>query len=194
VALVTAGTATAGDGSRSSITRTDVVKVNFQLLVGLDITVPTTGILFTRNQTADGLNVDSTKANDLTNRIIQAIAAAHVTNATAFGVVVKLALVTDSVGPSVDIFSLPGRVLLDSVVLRAPTVGANGLVTAPVTDSISVSITGTNARLFFNRKFSVGAKIRLLPGTGGNGRGALRPTDRIFVTANAEVDVKSGGS
>ena len=104
-----------------------------------------------------------------------------------------MALVKDSVGPSVDIFALPGRVLLDSVILAAPTVNASGLVTTPVIDSVSLSITGTNARLLFNKKFSVGARIRLLPGTGGGGRGAIRPTDRIFISSKALVDVKSGG-
>jgi hypothetical protein len=192
VAMVTTGTASAGDGARSRITSTDVVKVRFQLLVGLDITVPTTGILFTRNQTTDGLNVDSVRANDLTSRIVQATAGARVTNATPFGMVVQLALVTDSVGPNVDVFALPGRVLLDSVVLPAPTVDANGLATTPAIDSVSVSITGANARLLFNKKFSVGAHIRLLPGTGAAGRGAVRPTDRIFISSKALVDVKSG--
>ncbi|MBI4502204.1 MAG: hypothetical protein HY700_13715 [Gemmatimonadetes bacterium] len=193
VAMVTTGTAAAGDGARSRITQTDVVKVRFQLLVGLDITVPATGVLFTRNQVTDGLDMDSSDANELTTRIVQATAGAKVTNATPFGVVVQLVLVKDSVAPSVDLFTVPGRVTLDSVVLRAPAVDANGLVTAPVSDSVSVSISGTNARLLFNKKFTVGARIRLLPGTGGGGRGALRGTDRIIVSSKAQVDVKAGG-
>ena len=192
VALVTTGTATAGDGQRSRITRTDVVKVKFQLLVGLDITVPAAGILFTRNQTTSGLDLDSANATDLTSHIVQAVAGATITNATPFGVVVQIALIKDSVDANLDIFSQPGAVLLDSVVLNAPNVDANGVVITPVTDSISVSISGANARLLFNKKFSAEAKIRLLPGTGGGGRGALRATDKLFVSSKAEVDVKGG--
>ena len=192
-ALVTTGTATVGDGASSRIVRTDFVKVRFNITVGLDITVPVTGVLFTRSEVAPGLKIDLGDAQDFTDRIQQATMSAVVSNATPFGVVVQLVLVQDSVAPSVDLFTFPGRVTLDSVVVRAPTVDANGVVTAATSDSVTVGISGTNARVLFHDRFSVGARIRLLPGTGGNGRGAIRTTDRIIVNARAQVDVKAGG-
>jgi hypothetical protein len=193
VALVAAGTATAGDGASSRIVRTDFLKVRFSLTVGLDITVPVSGVLFTRTEVSDGLKLDTVDASDLSTRVEQATATAKVANGTPFGVVVQIVLAEDSIAPNVDIFTLPGRVTLDSVVMKAPAVDVNGLVSAPTSDSVTVSISGANSKVLFGRKFSVGARIRLLPGTGGNGRGALRTTDRLVVNARAEVDVKSGG-
>src|SRR6185503_254045 len=142
---------------------------------------------------SDGMKLDTIDATDLAARVQQATATAQVSNGTPFGVVVQIVLAPDSIGSNVDIFALPGRVTLDSVVMKAPAVDVNGLVTTPTTDSVTVSISGTNSKVLFGRKFSVGARIRLLPGTGGNGRGALRTTDRLIVNARAAVDVKSGG-
>jgi hypothetical protein len=193
VAMVTTGTATVGDGAKSKILRTDFVKVRFQLLVGMDLTIPAAGVLFTQRQSGDGMDLDAKDADDIASRIIQASAMAKVTNSTPFGVVAQLVLAPDSVPVSVNIFTLVSRVTLDSVVLRAPAVSASGVVTAPVTDSVSVTLTGAQARLFFNRKFSAGIRIRLLPGTGGGGRGAIRTTDNVVVGAKAQIQVRSGG-
>ncbi|MBI4420019.1 MAG: hypothetical protein HY560_04270 [Gemmatimonadetes bacterium] len=202
VALVTSGTAAVGDGSQSSITRTDSVKVRFQLVVGLDLTIPLAGVEFKRNQTTGGLDLSPADADQLASHVVTALTGARVTNNTPFGVVVNMAVVKDSVGPSVDIFALPVctgaptsgcRVSLDSVRLSAPTVSATGIVTTPTSDSVSVSISGANARALFGRNFTAGVRIRLLPGTGGNGRGAIRPSDGVAVRAGAAVDVRIGG-
>jgi hypothetical protein len=72
-------------------------------------------------------------------------------------------------------------------------VNASGVVQTATTDSISVGISGTDARLLLGKKFSAAVRIRLLPGTGAAGRGALRPQDRVFVNASARVDVTTGG-
>jgi hypothetical protein len=194
VALVATGTVSVGDGASSRIARTDFVKMRFQLNVGLDITIPLNGVTFSRTEIAEGINMDSVDAANVSNRVQLAKATAHVRNSTPFGLVVQIALAKDSVPANVDVFTLPNRVTLDSVVLRPPTVNASGIVVTPTSDSVSVSMTGTNARVLFGRKFTAAIRIRLLPGTGGNGRGALRPQDRVFVAAKAELDIKSGGS
>jgi len=192
VALVATGTVTVGDGASSRITRTDFVKLKFQLNVGLDITVPSQGVLFGRTEIAQGVDLDSADAANISDRVLLAKASARVRNSTPFGVVVQIALVKDSVPAGVDVFTLPTRITLDSVVLRPPTVDVNGFVVTPTSDSVSLSISGTNARVLFGKKFTAALRVRLVPGAGGSGRGAIRPQDRVFVTAKAAVDVKGG--
>jgi hypothetical protein len=82
---------------------------------------------------------------------------------------------------------------LDSVVVPPPTVNALGQVITPSADSVTVSLTGSNARVLLGRKLSFGIRIRLLPGTGGGGRGAIRPADQVVVSGRAGVTVRFGG-
>jgi hypothetical protein len=124
--------------------------------------------------------------------VLLARATAHVRNSTPFGVVAQLALAKDSVPGTIDVFTLPNRVTLDSVVLRAPTVDASGFVVTPTSDSVSLSISGFNTQVLFGKRFTAALRIRLVPGAGGGGRGALRPEDHVFVTAKAQIDVQSG--
>src|SRR6185436_4551562 len=119
---VTTGTATVGDGLKSRILRTDFIKVRQQMVVGLDITIPAGGVVFNQRQSGDGMDLSAKDGDDLASRILQASATARVTNSTPFGVTAQVVLAPDSVPTTVDIFTLPTRVSLDSVVLRPPTV------------------------------------------------------------------------
>ncbi len=202
VALGLTGGTTIGDGLQATISRTDVIKVRFGLTIGLDITIPVAGVLFTRNQVTDGMDIKDADADELASRLDKATASARITNGTPFGVTVQIALARDSLASTVDVFTLPActgtpgtgcRVTLDSVVLRPSTVNAAGQVVTPATDSVAVSLTGANSRVLFGKKITAGIRIRLLPGTGGGGRGAIRPADQLIVNAKAVVDIKAGG-
>jgi hypothetical protein len=195
LAMVTTGTATIGDGAKSKILRTDFIKVRFQMVVGMDITIPAAGVLFTQTQIGNGLDLSTDDADDVAAHLSQASVSATVTNSTPFGVVAQLVLAKDSLAPTVDIFTLATRVTLDSVVLPAPAVNASGVVVTPTTATASLVLSGANARLLFNKKFTAGIRIRLLPGTGGSppGRGAISTTDRVIFNAKAQVQLTSGG-
>ena len=116
---VAAGTATAGDGASSRIVRTDFIKVSFGLTVGLDITVPVSGVLFTRTEVTDGLKQNDADATDLAGRVQQAVATAKVANGTPFGVVVQIVLAPDCDRAQRRHF-LPAGAPLDSVVMNLP--------------------------------------------------------------------------
>jgi hypothetical protein len=201
-ALVVAGGAELGDGQSASVTRGDFIQVRAGVTVGLDITIPSAGVTFTRTQIVNGVDLDPADADEFAARILQAAAGARVTNGTPFGLTVKMALTPDSVADGVDVFALPlcaglpapgCRISLDSVVVPPSAVNLLGQVVDPSTDSISVSLSGTQARVLFGRKTSVGIRIRLVPGTGGGGRGAIRPADHVAVTGRASLDVRFGG-
>ncbi|MSR06329.1 MAG: hypothetical protein EXR93_04555 [Gemmatimonadetes bacterium] len=202
MSLGVTGGITIGDGASARISRTDVIKVRFGLTIGLDITLPVGGVTFVRNQVSDGMDMDKGNADELATRLDKATASATVINGTPFGLTIQIGLVGDSLGKTANIFALPlcgstisatCRVALADVILPPSTVNASGLVVTPATGSISVSLSGANSRVLFGKKLTAGIRIQLMPGTGGGGRGAIRATDKIVVSAKATVDIKVGG-
>jgi hypothetical protein len=192
VALAIAGTALGGDGSVSTLTDQDVVRLDYELTVGLDVTIPLSGVVFTRNQTVGGVSLDGEDARDIAQRLVSVAVAADVQNTTPFGVELDIALAPDSLGDSVDIFSLPNAVLLNTVSLTAPAVDGTGFSTGPVTDTATLGIAGTDSEVVLGDTFTAGIRVRMVPGAGGNGRGAVRPTDGVAVDASVEVAIRRG--
>ena len=60
-------------------------------------------------------------------------------------------------------------------------------------DSVGISITPVEARVLLGLRITAGIRLQLLPGTGGNGRGVIRPGDKIAVTAAANILIDRGG-
>lgn len=203
MALVAVARARLGDGAASAINRTDVVKVRFQLTVGLDLTLPPAGVGFQRKQIAGGLDLDPADGDDISTRLDKATLRAAVTNGTPFGVTALISVVRDSVAGTVgSILALPVctgapttscRVSFVSIVVPASTVNASGQVVTPATGTVEVVLSGNTARVLFGRKFTTAISIQITPGVGGNGRAAIRPADRLNLNANAQVDIKVGG-
>ena len=116
----------------------------------------------------------------------------RVDNFTAFGVEVRAAFAPDSLADSVDVFVQPGGFALAPIVVSGPAVDAHGVPTGSTVDSVGVSITPQEASVVL-ASFTAGIRIRLLPGTGGGGRGVIRPNDRIVVSAGITILVERGG-
>jgi len=203
-AVVASGTAVAGDGSPSRITRGDSATVEFRMTVGLDISLPDTGIVFTRTEYATGADLgtsDSARfrifqiadSASLANRLTSAVVVTDVVNGTPFAMTVDLAIFGGSVPSTTDIFALPGRVNLGPVTVAGSPVDATGRVTTPATSSQTVSLTSNDARPLLGRRFTTGVRIRLRPPPGGTGRGAVRATDRLVVRSRARVELRAGG-
>lgn len=203
VALAVTGGTTIGDGAASRISRTDVIKVQFGLTIGLDITLPPAGVTFRRKQVAGGLDLKQSDADEFSTRLDKATLRAAVVNGTPFGVTVQVSIVKDSSGLTADqIVALPVcsglptagcRVSLVSITVQGGTVNALGQVTTPTNGNIEISMSGSTVRVLFGAKFTTALLVQLVPGTGGGGRGALRPADQMMVNAKAQVDIKSGG-
>jgi hypothetical protein len=192
VAIVAAGTAVGGDGGPSTLTDQDYVRVLYDFTVGLDFTIPVGGVTFTRNQTLDGLSIGIDDQNDIADRVVLASVSGIAANSTPFGVEVDLAIAPDSLGDNDDVFSHPDAVILDMVTLGAPVVDAVGISTGTVSDSISLEISGTESTVVMGDIFTAGIRIRLLPGNGANGRGAVRPSDGVAIDASLELQIRRG--
>ena len=191
-AVVAAGTAVAGDGSQSRITRNDSAAVKLQLTVGMDITLPDSGIVFIRTEYASGADLGTADSASLVNRLASAGAATDVVNGTPFAMTVDVAIVGDSVPSTTDVFALPGRTNLGPVTVAGSPVDASGRVTTPAASSQTVALTGNDARPLLGRRFTTGVRIRLRPPPGGTGRGAIRTTDQILVKSHATLVLNAG--
>ena len=193
-AVVAEGTAIAGDGSPSRITRNDNAVVTLQLTVGMDISLPDTGIVFTRTEVASGADLGTADSTSLVNRLASAAAVTDVVNGTPFAITVDLAIVAgDSVPSTTDVFTLPDRVTLGPITVAGSPVDAAGRVTDSTTSSQTVSLSGNDARPLLGRKFTTGIRIRLKPPPGGTGRGALSTTAHLLVKSHATVELNAGG-
>lgn len=193
-AVVAAGTAVAGDGSQSRITRNDSAGVKLQLIVAMDISLPDSGIVFTRTEyNKKGAALSDADSASLGNRLASAAAVTDVVNGTPFAMTVDVAIVGDSVPSTTDVFALPGRVNLGPITVAGSPVDATGRVTQPATSSQTVSLTGNDARPLLGQWLTTGVRIRLRPPPGGTGRGALRTTDQLLVKSHATVVLNAGG-
>jgi hypothetical protein len=84
-------------------------------------------------------------------------------------------------------------VVLSTISLSSPTVNAQGFVTTSSTSTVTISLTGTQARQLAGDKFSATVRARLLPGAGAGGRGAVRATDEISLDSRARIVLRAGG-
>jgi len=193
-AIVASGSVVVGDGSQATLSRSDSVSVAFSTVLGLDFTIPSTGVSFSRNTTSDGLELDEEDADQLVERLDSAGVSTEVVNNTPFGLEVDIAFIEDSLADDVDVFLLTNAVILNTITLAAPTVDARGVVTTPSSASVSIALTGDQARQLSGNKFTATVRARLLPGSGGGGRGAIRATDQISLDAQARVVLRAGGT
>lgn len=204
MAIVGSGTAVVGDGNSSTIRYLDSLGVNLNATVALDFTLPPTGITFSQRSVTDGAGLDPT--DTFGQHVDTAAATAIVRNGTPFGVQVRIALVrADSSSPLLvngdtlrstvtadSLFKRTDRVELGPVTLAAAAVDAQGLVTAPVTDTASVGLTGAQSQVLLGDRVVAAIRLTLLP-SGVNSRGAVRTTDKVFIHASGLVQLKSGG-
>ncbi len=194
VAFVASGTAEANDGSSGRILLGDMVDVQYSVIIGLDFTIPLTGIQFNvDNAASNGVGLDTAEIDDVEARIVSVGGVARVENFTAFGVEVTVAFAPDSLDPAVDVFTQPGGFQLTPITVSGPAVDAAGMPQGSTVDSVGVSITPLEARVLLGSKITAGIRLRLLPGTGGNGRGVIRPTDQIVVRAAANILIERRG-
>ena len=196
VAFVASGTAEASDGSSGRIVLGDSVIVNYDVVVGLDFTIPLTGIEFeVDNKVSAGVGLDFAEVEDMVDRIVSVGGVARVENFTAFGVEVVAVFAPGSVADSnvfVQLVQLGGFALAP-IVVSGPAVDANGVPTGSTVDSVGVSIIPQEVRVLLGDSLTAGVRIRLLPGTGGGGRGVIRPNDMIVVSAGLTILVRRGG-
>ena len=194
-AVVAYGDVVIGDGTQASITRNDSVSVVLGIAVGLDFSIPSGGVSFTHNTNMDGLEFDPEDADQLVERLDTAAVITTAINRTPFGVAIDIAFVEGDLGDTVDVFTQANAVVLSTISLEAPAVDGEGIVTSPTTTTVTIQLTGEQARQLLGDRVTASVRSRLLPGTGpGGGRGALQAVDEIELDSQARVVLSSGGS
>lgn len=193
VAVVATGTADAGDGAPSTLTSTDSLAVRMAMRIAMDLTIPDSGVVFTRTDSADGAKLGPKDSADAVRHLDSARVTLTVANGAPFRITVTPAFVGRDL-PSGDVFGAAGAVVLAGLDLPAATVNANGTVASPTTGSVSVALTGEQAAGLLSRRVNVSVRVRLKPPTGSGGRGALRPSDRLIIMSRAWVSTTPGRS
>jgi hypothetical protein len=193
-ALVGAGVATAGDGSEATLVRSDSVRVEIDVVVGVDATIPATGAAYPPgNQFNEGMGLDPEDADDvIANLLVRAMASAEVVNETPYELEVTVAFIEGNRGET-DVTTLPGSVILDPVRVAAPAVDAEGRVVSPVVDTVEVGIAARDIRPLLGESYTATLKATLFPGEGGSGRAALGVDDRALVASTVVLELKRGG-
>jgi hypothetical protein len=174
------------------MTRSDSALVKFALTVGLDVTLPDTGIVFTRTQVSGGGDLESGDSSSVVDRLVDATVTAVTTNGTPLGVTLQIAIVGDSL-PNTNVFTLPGALLLGPITVAAATVDGTGQTVAPTVSTDSIRITGAQSQALLERNMTTSVRIRLLPPPGGR-RGAVKSGDRVIINSHADVRLSAGGS
>ncbi len=186
-AILAEGSTTTGPGLPG-----ETVRILFDLVLGLDLTLPDTGVVFDRTEVQDGLDVSAGDADQIAERLIRTVLTGEVLDGTPFGLEVELAYVTgDQTG--VDVFALPGAVLLPAVSTDGPPVDATGRVTQAITDTISLAVSGSDVRPLLDSLFTAGLRLRLVPRSSTERRGAIRVTDSVVVRSRLRLEIQRGG-
>ncbi len=195
VALVTSGTVLVGDGNAGSASRADLVAFIVDVVAILDLTLPSEGVTFTRNTVQDGfLSLNADDADNLTERVERAAVITDVVNQTPFGLQLDIAFVEGELPSERDVFSEPGRVLLSDITVLAPAVDANGRAIEATSAAVEIELIGPDIRPLLSERFTAAVRVRLAPGNGANGRGAIGAIDRIMLDSRAQIQLRAGGS
>lgn len=193
-AFVAEGTVSLAGGSPTDIRLDDELRMALLPVVLLDLTIPDTGVVVRVNTLQNGLDFDSANAAQVVERLIRAAVTSHVVNQAPFGLEVDVAYAAGDRGDLTDIFALPDAVVLSRISVPRPTVDALGRATSATEATVAVEIAGEQVRALLGAEFTVGIRARLVPGSGGAGRGAVQGTDRIELVTRATIEVRTGGA
>ena len=185
VALVGVGALhVGGDGLPVTVAAGDLLSLSVVPIVGLDLTLGAGGAgISLPTLSESGLDLDPDIADDLTNNVLDSIALDLVVdNGVAFGLQVETAFIGAAV--TGDVFTTPGAIL-DTVLISAAAVDANGRATAATRDTARFALSGMDVAETFGPFVSIGVRIRLLPPAGGRGR--IHDSDDIKIAVTARV-------
>ncbi len=203
VAIVGAGTAAAGDGTPATITDADSLRLDADMAIGIDFTIPDTGVVVSGNNSNEALTFDTQEDIDdlLNNLIVRASAISEVENGTPYELEVDIAYAAGDLGEQ-DVFQVPGAVILSGINVVAPAVTAEGRVTSPVIDTawVTIPVEDMDPLLAVDPgegmpkpMFTATVRARMTAGSGSGGRAALGVNDRAFLISGIVIEVKRGG-
>jgi hypothetical protein len=191
VALVGVGDIHVGDGTVVTVNAGDALALSVVPIVGLDLTLGPGGAGIDLGKFIEsGIELDADIAADLTQNVLDSVGVElYVQNGVAFGLQVETAFVGGLVVG--DVFTTPNAVL-DTLLVAAAPVDANGRATGATADTTGLVLNNQDVQQTFGEFISIGVRIRLLPPAGGRGR--VHDTDDIKLAVTARVWLHVGGA
>lgn len=194
VALVAFGSVIAGDGTSARVSATDSVSIDLDLVVGFDVVLPDTGLVFDVFEAVEGADLDSVDVREVTERLIEARVLAAVESGFPVELEVDVAIVPRVVSGADEVFGAADRVDIATVVVPAASVDpATGLAVVPAIDTVSASLTGSDVSVLLGDSASVGVRVRVRGDAASGGRARLRSQDRLLLRLSSSVRALLGG-
>lgn len=168
-----------------------IMPARMQLVVLIDLTLPSQGIEFATDTTLDGAELSAEDAQQIADRVVVSSITASIVNSAPFGVEVDIAFVAGEV-PGDEVFTAPNAVILSPITVAGSTVGTDGIVSAAATDAVEIALTGPQTQPLLTDRFTSRTRIRLVAGQGSNGRAVVRPGDVVVFDARAAITIQAG--
>jgi len=166
----------------------DALFLIHRVSVALDLVPPDSGIVIRRTEVLDGLGFSDLDADDIEERLIGAGTIVDVENEIPFRLRVHLAYVGGR-RANEDVFEAEDRVLLEPLTVAGRR-GPGGPIPR---ETLEVEVPGSRVRPLLGDDFTLGIRIRLLPGPAPGGRGALRIMDLVRIDAQVFADLRARG-
>ena len=191
-AVVGAGILTT-DAPSGQITGADVIDVQTELVAVIDLTLPDTGVVFTKNTTQDGLSIDSVEVPTILERLVEARVASGILNNLPFSIEVDIAFAPGDLGDS-DVFAHPDAVVVTKMTVDTTVVDANGRPIAAQLTNAEVSLVGEELNALLGDRFTATLRIRLKGAATSNRRGVVLAGTNILINSSARVVLRLGAS
>ena len=191
-AVVGAGILTT-DAPSGQITAADVISVQTELVAVIDLTLPDTGVVFTKNTTQDGLSIDSVEVPTILERLVEARVASGILNNLPFSIEADIAFAPGDLGDS-DVFAHPDAVVVTRMTVDTTVVDANGRPIAAQLTNVDVSLVGDELRALLGDRFTATLRIRLKGAATSNRRGVVLAGTNILIDSSARVVLRLGAS
>jgi len=192
-AVVGAGILTT-DAPAGQITSSDVINVQTELVAVVDLTLPDTGVVFTKNTTQDGLSIDSIEVPSILERLIEARVASGILNNLPFGIDVDIAFAPGDLGPVADVFAHPDAVVVSRMTVDTTTVDVLGRPIAAQLTNAEVSLVGDELRSLLGDQFTATLRLRLRGAETSGRRGVVLAGTNLLVNSSARVVLRLGAS
>ena len=181
------------DAPSGQITAADVISVQTELVAVIDLTLPDTGVVFTKNTTQDGLSIDSVEVPTILERLVEARVASGILNNLPFSVEVDIAFAPGDLGDS-DVFAHPDAVVVGRMTVDTTVIDASGRTIAAQLTNAEVSLVGDELRALLGDRFTATLRIRLKGAATSNRRGVVLAGTNILVNSSARVVLRLGAS
>jgi len=191
-ALVGAGVITT-DSPTGQIAASDVISVQTELIAVLDFTLPDTGVVFTKNTTQDGLDVDSVEVPLLLDRLQRADVITDVLNNLPFGIELDMAFAPGDLGEQ-DIFTNPDAVLISSIRVDTSIVSVAGQLLSGQSTTALITLVGDEVAPLLGSRFTASVRVRITGASTSGRRGVVRVGAAALLDSEARIELRLGAS